>query len=69
MEGVPVDDVQELHKTHATEHCLRIEEKIRTKNEKREAYHAKRKAREAEKENKTDTGDMPLMENTSIEYE
>ena len=69
LEGIYVDDVQELHKTHATERHLRIEEKIKTKNEKRDAYHAKRKAREAEKANKIDTGDVPLLENTSIQHE
>ena len=69
LEGVHVDDVQELHKTHATEHYLRIEEKIKIKNEKRDAYRAKRKAREAEKAIKVDTRDMSLMENTWIQQE
>ena len=69
LEGAHVDDVQELHKTHATERQLRIEEKIKIKNEKRDAYRAKRKVRKEEKTNKIDTGDEPLMENTSIQHE
>jgi sRNA-binding protein len=68
LEGVHVDDVQELHKAHATEHYLRIEEKIKTKNEKRDAYRAKRKAREAEKENKMAMSDVPVTENAMIQH-
>jgi sRNA-binding protein len=68
LEGVPVDDVQELHKARATEHYLRIEEKIKTKNEKRDAYRAKRKTREAEKENKMAMSDVPVTENAMIQH-
>ena len=68
LEGVPVDDVQELHKARATEHYLRIEEKIKTKNEKRDAYRAKRKAREAENENKIAMSDVPVTQNAVIQH-
>jgi hypothetical protein len=60
--------VQELHKAHATEHYLRIEEKIKTKNEKRDAYRAKRKAREAEKTIKMAMSDVPVTENAMIQH-
>lgn len=68
LEGVHVNDVQELHKTHATEHYLRIEEKIKTTNEKRDAYRAKRKAREAEKTIKMAMSDVPVTENAVIQH-
>ena len=55
LEGFAVDDVHEGHKTHAIERQTKIEEIIKMKNEKRSVYHAKRKARDAERAQKIDT--------------
>ncbi len=69
LAGAPIDEVNELHKIHATERQMKIEEIIKIKNEKRSVYHAKRKDRDAERAQKIATQDVPLMENMSIQHE
>ena len=69
LDGIAVDNVQDVHKTHAIERHTKIEDKIKAKNEKWDAYRAKRKVSEEKKINKIVPDDVLLTENISIHSE
>ena len=69
LDGFAVDDVQDVHKTYATERHSKIQEKIKAQNEKRKAYHAKKKEKKAEKANKIATREPLIIEDIAIQLE
>lgn len=69
LDGFEVDDVQDVHKTYATERHTKIEEKIKIQNEKRKAYHAKKKAKKEEKANKIPTNGAPVIDDAVFHLE
>lgn len=69
LDGFAVGDVQDVHKTYATERHSKIEEKIKAQNDKRKAYHAKKKARKAEKADEVAISELPIIEDASVHHE
>lgn len=69
LDGLEVEDVQDVHKTYAIERHTKIEEKINAQNEKRKAYHAKKKAKKAEETNKIATREPQIIKDAAIHHE